>query len=497
MLTNIICIGNGGSVADLLAKDIATLHNVNYCGFLDNNTIIKDGCYHTSIYDIKTNELISKIKNIDNLTVIMLDQNKSCYSYDREFYDTIELGHSLSEYAQVEFVNPSMNNPFSKIVSANKSFCILPFNSLRLGPSGARSHCCWMSQFDKAYTNFYDNPDSNRLRQQMLAGELVDLCSTCYKIEATGAISERQHQTIQWSHRLGLQSLNDVKNIKLVNYDISIGNKCNLMCRMCNPSNSNLISSEYARIKLHPEDVGIIEASDFDIVDLNTVQRIQVAGGEPSINDSFYDFLKKCIKLNKTDFEIFVATNAVAINKEFTQLIQNFNNIQFSISIDGFEYTNQYIRWPLPWLKITNNIKKLTSVIKPYNYFFNTVVSIYNIFQLFELFKFLEDNYPTSSFSLSFLSDPDILEPWNFPDKQLALKNLNKIKTLKTYQQNQIFKSRIDGIITQLENTNVDLIKLKEFFEFNDKLDQSRGIKLADYIPELDNCRRYLKNLRL
>jgi hypothetical protein len=90
------------------------------------------------------------------------------------------------------------------------------------------------------------------------------------------------------------------------------------------------------------------------------------------------------------------------------------------------------------------------------------------------------------------LSDPNILEPWNFPDKQLALKNLNKIKTLKTYQQNQIFKSKIDGIITQLENTNVDLIKLTEFFEFNDKLDQSRGIRLADYLPDLDNCRRYL-----
>jgi molybdenum cofactor biosynthesis enzyme MoaA len=492
MPSNIICLGNGSTEADTLAKNIAVLHNISYWGFLDNNTLIKDGCYHTSIYDIKPNELMSKTKNIDNLTIIVLDQNKTCYSSDQEFYDTINLAQALSEHAQIEFVDPLMITSFNEIIKINKSFCILPFNSLWVRESDAPRHCCWMTPFKTAYTNFYDNPESNKMRQQMLSGELVDSCLVCYKIEDSGAISERQNQTIQWAHKLGLRSLDDVKNVKLVNYDISLGNKCNLMCRMCNPGSSNLISSEYSRIGLYPTDRGIIDLDNFDIINFDTVQRIQVVGGEPSINDNFYNFLRKCIRHNKTDVEIFVSTNAVAINKEFTELIQNFDNIKFSISIDGFESTNQYIRWPSPWLKIINNIKKLTSVLKPYKYYFNTVVSIYNVFQLFELFKFLEENYPTSAFHITFLYNPSILEAWNFPNKQLALENLNQIKTLKTYQQNQIFKSKIDGIINQLETTDIDLVKLKEFFEFNDKLDQSRGVTLADYIPELNDCRRYL-----
>jgi hypothetical protein len=39
---------------------------------------------------------------------------------------------------------------------------------------------------------------------------------------------------------------------------------------------------------------------------------------------------------------------------------------------------------------------------------------------------------------------------------------------------------------------SLDLEKLKTFFEFNDKLDQSRNIKLVDYIPELEAARKLI-----
>ena len=42
------------------------------------------------------------------------------------------------------------------------------------------------------------------------------------------------------------------------------------------------------------------------------------------------------------------------------------------------------------------------------------------------------------------------------------------------------------------KNFKLDLEKLKAFFEFNDKLDQSRNIKLADYIPELEAARKLI-----
>ena len=484
-LSKIICIGNGKIEADYLARNIAKTYNLDYKGCLGATTDIRNGCYHTSIYDIKLLELVSKIKSFTDLKVIMLDQDATHYQNSREFFDTIDLGENLVDYADVEFVNPTMHNPFIHIVKTNKSFCMLPFNTVR----GDKKHCCWMSPFDQAFSDFYNNSDSNKMRKKMLLGQPVKECFHCYNIESTGAISERQHQTIQWSHKLKLRSLSDVKNLKLTNYEISVGNKCNLMCRMCNSYNSNLISEEYFRLGFDSTNGQIISADDFGIVDIDSVQRIQVAGGEPSISVEFYNFLKKCIDHKKTNFEIFVSTNCVAINKEFTQLIKHFNNIQFGISVDGFDTTNQYIRWPLTWSKLINNINKLISVLKPHNYYFNTTVSIYNISRLYELFEFLETNYPTSTFNISFLSEPKILQPWNFPDKDLALKNLKKIKSLRSYQQNTIFKSKIDGLIKGVESSVIDFAKLQEFFEFNDKLDLSRDVKLINFIPELDRFR--------
>ena len=39
----------------------------------------------------------------------------------------------------------------------------------------------------------------------------------------------------------------------------------------------------------------------------------------------------------------------------------------------------------------------------------------------------------------------------------------------------------------------VDPVMLKQFFNFNDQLDQARGSRLVDYIPELEQARRLIK----
>jgi hypothetical protein len=43
-----------------------------------------------------------------------------------------------------------------------------------------------------------------------------------------------------------------------------------------------------------------------------------------------------------------------------------------------------------------------------------------------------------------------------------------------------------------MKSSTFDKNNFVEFFKYNDALDQHRGIKLVDYIPELENCRKYL-----
>jgi hypothetical protein len=488
----IICIGNGGQEADRSTNSIASNHNVAYHGFLNNDTEIKNGCYHTSIYDITLQELVDKVAGITKLKIILLDQDESYYNNLEEFYSTIDLAQVFVGRAEVEFLNKSWSNPFRQIIKDNKSFCVLPFMTEYIS-QGNIKHCCRQDSFSQPYTDFFTNAESVEMRKKLIAGERIEICHRCYNLEDHNMVSIRQKETVSWANKLNFKSIQDVvDNMALLNYEVQVGNKCNLMCRMCGPFNSNLIADEYYKIGLDSQDLKILPAGDFDRINLDTVQRVFVSGGEPSISNDFYNFLKKCIQQNKTDFEISLSTNAISLPKEFVALIRQFKNIKIGISVDGFDQINQYIRWPSDWKKFTKNIDRLRSALLPYNYHFNTTVSIYNITRLYAIFEYLEINFPGINLSMNILEHPEIQQPWNFPNKQLALDHLYQIKNLQTYRKNEIFRSKIDGIIARMQQSTVDMTLLAQFFRFNDQLDLSRNVKLSDYIPELDACRSYL-----
>jgi hypothetical protein len=462
---------------------------VIYYGLLNKDTDLVPGCYHTSIYHIAPLNLTNKLLPIlAQSKIVVLDQNISCYNNARDYYDTIEMAQDFTEYCQIDFINPLMFNSFTESFKKNKSFCILPFITLN---NNVR-HCCLMKKFVD-YTDFYTDHNSIKMRQQMLAGEKTDLCQYCYQEEEFGGVSQRQSYTKEWAFRLNLKSYDDVvKNTKLVRYEIFLGNYCNLQCRSCAPGSSNLIDNEYVALGLTKNKIGIKTQNLLDKIDLDNIQELHVDGGEPSINQDFLNFLKHCISIKKTDFEILINTNGVALTKEFISLIKQFKNTKMIISIDGFDQVNQYIRWPTNWEKLIRNIQTLTSTLSPFSCFFNTTLSIYNVSQLYSLYKFLDHLYPTARFAINSLATPSNLQPWNFPDKQIALENLNKIKNLKKYHTDKFFANDINGIIQRLETSTSDMAQLADFFKFNDILDRSRNVKLSDYIPELDKCRFFL-----
>jgi MoaA/NifB/PqqE/SkfB family radical SAM enzyme len=479
----IICIGDGTEYADVLAQDIAQLHGLKYHGVFDNNTILASGVYHTSIYDIKLQELKDVI-NFNDVLITVLDIPATAYKYINDYYTTINLAHGVERIATVDFINPKMSNPARQLVTTNKSICAMPFVSVFKKEDKIKS-CCFMENNKFLQTTTID---IDAVKQQMIDGVRASTCEYCYNLDDQGVISPRQTYTINWANKLNLKSPDDIIQQSIVDYDIRLNNECNALCRSCNPYTSNLIAREYFKINLIGHDVGYTPKTNYDIINLETVQRIYVSGGEPTIQNTLVDFLQKCINANKTDFEIVINTNAAVVSDKFITLVKQFSNLKFEISIDGYGNTNQYIRWPIKWDKFTRNIKTLYDITNG-KITFNTVVSIYNVGQLYSIFEFLENTYPASRYDISFLIDPISQRPWNFPNKKLAVTNLTKIKELQTYQKDEVFKSQIDSAIKQMENSDTNILQLTQFFEFNDRLDASRDVILVDYIPELEQCR--------
>ena len=211
-----------------------------------------------------------------------------------------------------------------------------------------------------------------------------------------------------------------------------------------------------------------------------------MAGGEPTAMPEFYDFLDQCIATGNTDFEFVVNTNATKINSRFQRQLQHFSNLQFIVSIDGVGDLNHYIRWPSTWDTIVDNVQLLTQLGHVVS--FNTAVTIYNISRLYDLLAFFDQEFPGRLVHCT-LAD-GVHDSLNFPNAELVLLQLQKITGLWCYKNSTLLASLIDKLtLHYTQGHQVDQTKLKDFFKFNDALDQSRHIKLIDYIPELELAR--------
>jgi sulfatase maturation enzyme AslB (radical SAM superfamily) len=379
----------------------------------------------------------------------------------------------------------------------NKAFCIMPFIHIHVSEKNDLKLCC-LAQDDvklKPYTDEFDfvaDPDFQEIRTKLLAGERIPHCQNCYTYEDGGAESSRIRDTKEWIKKLNIESVEQLVP-ELVYYDIRNDNLCNLSCRMCNPQFSSQLVKEYKALGWFWDEDEPRSFGFNNVVDMATVKKIYVAGGEPSLMPEFRKFLKRAIEAGRTDIEIRMSTNATNLNREYCELLGHFPNLDIICSIDGYDQVNKYIRWPADWATITENIHELCKITP--RVAFNVTVSIWNIARLNELIRFFDANFERPVILLNQVMHP----PWQrfeaFPDKAKALADLERIKMTKSYRTDRYagLRAKVDYFIKGVYESEVNLDDLKKFFEYNDALDNSRGVKLADYIPELEAARSLLK----
>jgi hypothetical protein len=484
----VLCLGNNSVDTDMQTSALADESSTPYYGLISDHTqTILEGFYQTSIFDLNQNQIIELLTKFDLL--ILLNQPIEQWSHPDAFYLTAKVIDVAETKIKVKRLMDYSNiNFFESLVHNNKSFCIFPFIEL-LAQNGSTTVCCRshtpITKLNKIL-NWADDPNYKIIRDKMIAGELVpEHCSTCYAYEKLGIASARQQETVEWANRLNLKSIEDILKIQSpVYYEVRPSNVCNLQCRTCGPENSSLIEKEYINIGWHDPAIKF-DYAGFDFIKFDNLKKMYVAGGEPTATKEFYSFLDRCVEENNTDFELLINTNANKISNSFLSLCSNFSNLQFIISIDGFQEVNDYVRWPSAWGTVIENSKKLN---KNHKISFNVVVSLYTISRLDQLLEFFDKEFSESIVHCTFAeSDNNMLHPYNFPDWGYIRNKIKRIKNFNCYNNDRLLKSFIDGLLCNDIENNLDT--LKNFFTFNDALDKLRNTKLVDYIPELDKFR--------
>jgi MoaA/NifB/PqqE/SkfB family radical SAM enzyme len=458
----IICIGDGSSASDIAAQEIAQARNLNYYGVLDANTKIENGVYHTSDADITEYELLN-IVDADTEIVELANANQTLLNVGRHFH-------------------------IKQMLETNHSFCAMGWTSI-LQDGDHYRFCCHQTSAITVSDEFdYEtNKDIKHAQQLMLQGLTVPQCENCIQGEQDGRSSIRKASTRELATLIGATSIEEITNSKPVDYDVRIGNQCNAQCRMCCSEDSRLIDIEYTQLGLQPQELGAIPSTSFDLIDLSTAKRVYVAGGEPAISKEFIIFLQKCIDHGRTDIELRMTTNAYVIPKRFLELLENFTNIEFNISVDGIGELLHYIRYPITWEKLSSNIE----LLKQYgNISFGHSIQLYNIVGMYDMFEYFDTHYSDQISAVGFVDSPGRFWFGNYPDKQGALEEVQRCKTLNRYADDAAFAKNIDYIEKTLTNTEVDFDVLQEFYDFNDLLDHSRSVYLKDYLPILEAQRR-------
>ena len=395
----------------------------------------------------------------------------------------------------------------ANIVNQNlmKNLCVLPFNSLSILSTGTLRACCGSGSGSfKANLNtssdILNYEQIVDLRKAFLNNEKPAFCNRCWNTEALGASSDRTSNLQHYKNFQHPENALFQENIEFTNIqhiDIDLGNKCNLACRMCNPSCSTLVAGQYVKFKNPIIDINhaLKMSTVGNVLSENTKQRVlevlektvnlehvSMIGGEPLVIDFHNTILEKIISLGMaSQVSVRISTNLQSDIERKLELYSHFKKINLSISVDGSGETYEYIRWPGKWQKIINNIntlKKHNETHKNITYSFTAVVQNLNVDNLCDFIVEIKD-FAMSENSLYFHIVQRTNEIEILP-KHVILEAIDKIKNYKsTYRQNLL--NILNDALVKSDNLNPG--KVKQFFNLQQEFDTLRGQNLFELKP--------------
>ena len=408
-----------------------------------------------------------------------------------------------------------------------KYFCSHLFTALSFDQRGQVRVCCNNYETPKDENGFpilvtdedfsmvksLNSDVHTRIRKNILADKQDPGCIRCWQTEDNGAESYR---TI-WNNSLAtgfaeemmIESMDSdgyIGDPYVTFLDFTMGNKCNLICRMCNIDNSNLWEKESKllykdKFKAPETNISVDErflSDEFFEKNFMNLKKVNFLGGEPLIIKEHTDFLKQCIKHDiAKNMILFYTTNLTVLKDELFDLWSQFKHVYLGVSIDGYGEVDDYIRYPSKWAKLEKNIKKISEWKKK----LNMDLQIHATFQALNILNY--DKLLEWVFSLGDLGFWKIpFSNWvTYPNwydcrvlskdlKDVAIERINKFIDSKKDIEWDIGEEQWLGIlksnlVTLKEELDDDEAILK-FKVYTKKLDRSRKQHIVNYIPELE-----------
>lgn len=288
----------------------------------------------------------------------------------------------------------------------NSIYCPMIHGGLNINLKAASSQlgfnqCCLSStplsfidngKVDWAHPNFVE------IRSQNNAGQWLDSCWQCERLERTGAKSFRKSMI----EKFGVNE--NVSGPQRI--DLLFDRSCNLACRSCSPYSSTFWSKHLKDNNLYTPTFS--ETDNLDKIeqvlknlDLSNLKMVQFCGGETLLGKTYWHTAKLLSDLvpdAKNQLELVFQTNGTQpIDPQYFDTIEKFKLVKLMISIDGTQDRFEYLRWPAKWDQTVDNIFGLRESL-PSNVMFmvQETATCLNLFYCDEVPAWVNENFNTN-----------------------------------------------------------------------------------------------------
>lgn len=368
-------------------------------------------------------------------------------------YDQFQLHYNVPDFVYDEINTMLWNQePFD-----DPAFCVLPFYGIEHPQNTA---CCLMSL----------GSNLEKVKQDMLASIRPTECQHCWSLEDNNIKSDRliKNETLDFYTKKDLIKLyNEAKggNSKIIHYKIDTSTTCNATCVTCNGTSSS------AWADLERKNLGVIvskkEINNHEadqLVDYASAVAISFRGGEPLLSDTNFYILEKLLEHgNDQCFISFVTNGSIVLPQKYRELVTKFKNMNFSFSIDGIGPVFEYMRYPLKWSKLQENINfcRDHGILVSSNY----TVSNINIMYHAQTTQWFKDN--KIPYRIGYVQNP-----LHFRPGALSQPIKEKLKVLVP---------ELSSMLNHCEQDDYDFAEMKKVIT---QQDSWKKISIENFLPE-------------
>lgn len=293
--------------------------------------------------------------------------------------------------------------------------CVNPYLNLTVTTDGTVRPCCMSTLEYKSDSGhrtvnkasileFWNSKSRTDMISALDSGVEIPECEVCWKEERAGKKSKRLRDNETFKNKnLSTDMLPAV-------VDLSMGNLCNIKCRICSPHHSTQWLTEQAQIlspnnlkkftsleKWVPFKESFKDSNQYfwkDIVELLPVaEKLDFAGGEPFYIDKHWDIVKMCVEngWSKNQY-IHYNTNGTIFPEKYIHLLEQFKTVDIQVSSDGLYDKFEYLRHGAKWNEVEHVIAQFLELKKKgktkWIVGICLSISMFNVLDFFEIYEY-------------------------------------------------------------------------------------------------------------